>query len=63
MGMLTLFIFVLVFATIGALVLGIASMVSDGVVSHRDSEHWMAMRVFLQVMAVVVLVGAVYAAT
>ena len=61
--MLTLFIFVLVLATIGALVLGVASMVRDGEVGHRDSEHWMAMRVFLQVLAVLVLVGALYAVT
>ncbi len=63
MSFLSLVVFATMFATIVALVLGVASMARDGEVGHLDSEHWMAMRVFLQVTAVVALVGAFYAAT
>jgi hypothetical protein len=50
-------------ATIGAVIFGVSSMVRDGKVGHLDSEHWMAIRVFLQATTVVVLVVALYVAT
>jgi hypothetical protein len=36
--------------------------VRDGEVGQLDGEHWMATRVFLQVVAVLALVAAVYVA-
>jgi hypothetical protein len=63
MHFLALVVGVAVFATIMALVFGVTSMVRDGAVGQLDGEHWMAMRVFLQVTAVAALVAAVYAAT
>jgi hypothetical protein len=62
MNFLTLVVVVAMFATIMALVFGVTSMVRDGEVGHLDGEHWMAMRVFLQLTAVLALVGAVYLA-
>lgn len=62
MSFLTLIVMAAMVATIGALVLGISSMVRDGEVGHVDSEHWMAIRVFLQVATVVVLAAGLYAA-
>jgi len=49
-------------ATIGSLVFGVFSMVRNSEVGHLDSEHWMAIRVFLQATTVVVLAVALYAA-
>jgi hypothetical protein len=63
MNFLTLMVAVAVLGTIMALVFGVASMVRHGEVGHLDGEHWMAMRVLLQVTAVMALVGAVYLAT
>jgi len=63
MSFLAVVVLFAMFATITALVLGVASMVRDGEVGHLDSEHWMAMRVGLQLTAVTALVGAFYAAT
>ncbi len=63
MSFLALVVFLAMFATIAALVLGVASMARDGEVGHLDSEHWMAMRVCLQVTAVMALVVAFYAST
>jgi Hypoxia induced protein conserved region len=48
MSFLTLMVIVAMVATIAALALGVSSMVRDGEVGHLDSEHWMAIRVFLQ---------------
>jgi hypothetical protein len=62
MNFLTLVVVVTVFATIMALVFGVTSMVRDGEVGQLDGEHWMATRVFLQVVAVLALVAAVYVA-
>lgn len=62
MSFLSLIVTVTMVATIGALVFGISSMVRDGEVGHVDSEHWMAIRVFLQATTVVVLVAGLYAA-
>ncbi len=61
MSFLALVVVVTMLAAIASLVLGVASMVRDGEVGHLDSEHWMAMRVGLQVAAVIALVGAFYA--
>jgi hypothetical protein len=55
---LTLVLIVAMLATLGALALGISSMVRDGEVAHFDSEHWMASRIFLQAIAVLALVAA-----
>jgi len=63
MNFLTLVVAVAILATIMALVFGVASMVRDGEVGQMDGEHWMGMRVFLQLTAVMALVGAVYMAT
>jgi len=49
-------------ATIAALALGVSSMVRNGEVGHLDSEHWMAIRVFLQVTTVLVLAVGLYVA-
>jgi len=38
-------------------------MVRNGEVGQLDGEHWMGMRVLLQLTAVIALVGAVYVAT
>jgi len=62
MNFLTLLIVVAMFATIMALVFGVTSMVRNGEVGQLDSEHWMAMRVFLQVTAILALVAALYVA-
>jgi hypothetical protein len=62
MSFVTLMVTVAMVATIGALVFGISSMVRDGEVGHLDSEHWMAIRVFLQVTTVVALAVGLYAA-
>lgn len=62
MSFLTLIVMVAMVAAIGALVFGISSMMRDGEVGHVDSEHWMAIRVFLQAATVVVLVVGLDAA-
>lgn len=49
--------------TVEVLLFGLASMARDGKVGHLDSEHWMAVRVFLQLTAVVALVATIYVAT
>jgi Hypoxia induced protein conserved region len=59
----TLVVIAAMLATIAALVFGVASMVRDGEVGHLDSEHWMVVRVLLQVTAVAAMVGMFYAAT
>jgi hypothetical protein len=48
MSFVTLMVIATMVATIAALGLGVSSMVRDGEVGHLDSEHWMAIRVFLQ---------------
>jgi hypothetical protein len=63
MNFLTLVVGVAILGTVMALVFGVASMVRNGEVGQLDGEHWMAMRVLLQLTAVIALVGAVYAAT
>ena len=63
MNFLALVVAVAILGTMMALVFGVASMVRDGEVGQLDSEHWMAMRVLLQLAAVIALVGAVYVAT
>jgi hypothetical protein len=62
MSFVTLMVIVAMVATLGALAFGVSSMVRDGEVGHLDSEHWMAIRVLLQVVTVVVLAVALYAA-
>jgi hypothetical protein len=62
MSFVTLMVIVAMVATIGSLIFGVSSMVRDGEVGHLDSEHWMAIRVVLQVTTVVVLAVALYAA-
>ena len=62
MTFVTLMVIVAMTATIGALVFGVSSMVRDGEVGHLDSEHWMAIRVALQVTTVLVLAAGLYAA-
>jgi hypothetical protein len=63
MSFVTLMVMVAMAATIGALVFGVSSMVRDNQVGHLDSEHWMAIRVFLQATTVAVLAVGLYAAT
>lgn len=63
MNFLTLMVAVAMLGTIMALVFGVASMVRHGEVGRLDGDHWMAMRVFLQLVAVVALAAAVFAAT
>jgi hypothetical protein len=60
MSFLTLMVIVAMVATIAALALGVSSMVREG--GQLDSEHWMAIRVFLQATTVVLLAVGLYAA-
>jgi hypothetical protein len=62
MNFLTLVVAVAMLATIMTLVFGVVSMVRDGEVGQLDGEHWMGMRVLLQLAAVMALVGAIYLA-
>ena len=62
MSFVTLMVIVAMVATMGSLIFGVSSMVRDGEVGHLDSEHWMAIRVFLQATTVIVLAVALYAA-
>jgi hypothetical protein len=62
MSFATLVVTVAMVATIGALAFGVSSMVRDGEVGHLDSEHWMAIRVLLQVATVALLAVGFYAA-
>ena len=62
MSFLTLMVTLTLVGTMGALVFGVSSMVRDGEVGHVDSEHWMAIRVFLQAMTVAVVALALYVA-
>jgi hypothetical protein len=62
MNFLTLVVAVAMLATIMTLVFGVVSMVRDGEVGQLDGEHWMGMRVQLQLAAVMALVGAIYLA-
>ena len=63
MTFLTLVVIVTTLATFAALVLGISSMVCDHEIAHFDSEHWMASRVFLQVVVVLTLLAAFFVGT
>jgi hypothetical protein len=63
MNFLTLVVAVAILSTIMALVFGVVSMVRNGEVGQLDGEHWMWMRVLLQIMAVMALVGVAYVAT
>jgi hypothetical protein len=62
MSFVTLMVTVAMVATIGALAFGVSSMVRNGEVGHLNSEHWMAIRVLLQVTTVAVLAIGLYAA-
>jgi hypothetical protein len=62
MSFVTLMVITAMVATIAALALGVSSMVRGGEVGHLDSEHWMAIRVFLQATTVLVLAVGLYAA-
>ena len=62
MSFVTLMVITAMVATIAALALGVSSMVRNGEVGHLDSEHWMAIRVFLQVTTVLVLAVGLYVA-
>lgn len=55
MNMLTIFVFLAVAAVVVSLASGIISMTVDHEIAHLDSEHWMAWRVALQGLAVVLL--------
>jgi uncharacterized BrkB/YihY/UPF0761 family membrane protein len=63
MNMLTIFVFLAVAAVIVALASGIISMAVNHEVGHVDSAHWMAWRVGLQALAVVLLFMALQKAT
>jgi hypothetical protein len=60
MSFLTLMVIVAMVATIAALALGVSSMVREG--GQLDSEHWMAIRVFLQATTVLAMAVGLYAA-
>ena len=45
-----------VLGVVGSLVMGIAAMVTDGVVVHRTSAQWMTMRVVFQGLALALIV-------
>jgi hypothetical protein len=62
MSFVTLMVIATMVATIAALGLGVSSMVRDGEVGHLDSEHWMAIRVFLQATIVLAMAVGLYAA-
>ena len=58
--LLTSLVIVATLATIATLVLGICSMVYNGESGPFDSEHWMRYRVFLQAIALMALVAALF---
>jgi Hypoxia induced protein conserved region len=62
MNMLTLMVTAVMVATIGALGLGVLSMVRNGQVGQLESKQWMAIRVLLQAATVVVLAAGLFAA-
>ncbi len=62
MDMLTMLVFAALALTVGSLVSGIASMVSDGEVGHYGSAQWMNWRVAFQAAAIVLILLAVQAA-
>lgn len=63
MDMLTIFILLAVAAVVVSLASGIISMAVDHEIAHIDSAHWMAWRVGLQAVAVVLVFMALQKAT
>jgi hypothetical protein len=60
MTFVTSLVVVAMLATIATLALGICSMVYHGENGPFDSEHWMAYRVILQVVALLALVATFF---
>ena len=60
MTLVTSLVVVAVLATIATLALGIWSMVYHGENGPFDSEHWMAYRVILQLVALLALVATFF---
>lgn len=58
MDALTLLVFIAAFATVAALVSGIASMAYDGEVGHRTSAQWMNWRVGFQAATFLIILLA-----
>lgn len=60
MNFFTVVVLAAVLATIVALISGISSMATDSEVGHRDSAHWMELRVGFQAVAFVLVLLAIY---
>jgi hypothetical protein len=62
MSFVPLMVTIAMIATVGSLLFGIVSMARGGEVGHVDSEHWMAIRVALQALTLIVLALGLWAA-
>ena len=60
MSFFTVVVLAAVFAAVVALVSGISSMATGHEVGHRDSAHWMVMRVEFQAVAFLLVLLAIY---
>ena len=60
MSWLNLLVLVIMFATIGVLVLGIASMANGGTYDTKHSTQFMTARVTLQALAVLAILAAIF---
>jgi hypoxia induced protein len=61
MNLSTMLVIAALVAIVGSLASGIGSMVTDGEVMHLTSVQWMFVRVVLQAMALMMIVGALLA--
>ncbi len=60
MSWLNLSVLVILFATIGVLVLGVASMAHGGAYDTKHSTQFMTARVALQALAVLAILAAIF---
>ena len=60
MNVMTLLMMAAFLGVVGSLVMGIAAMVTDGVVVHRTSAQWMTMRVVFQGLALALVVMTLF---
>ncbi len=62
MTLMTLMVGLAGLCVVGSLLLGIASMASQGEVAHRSSAQWMTMRVAFQGLALALILLALWTA-
>lgn len=58
MSMITALVLVAMLATVGSLIAGVSSMVTDSEVGHHTSAEWMGMRVAFQAAALLMILIA-----